>query len=170
MLFLPQFYKIANQNNWPSFHPTFHLKLWIILQLFGSKQPIVWLSMQLLLIIFFLLPQKSIYFSLPMYLSLQPAKVLRTKMQMDFQCFSQLCIDSLPRIFSTGQMKRKLDHMPISNGHQAFKKPKIQRNSKHFCIFFHLFIYTKWYWIIRSKANFDIQKQLCFIQNTNQTL
>ena len=140
MLFLPQFYKIANQNNWPSFHPTFHLKLWIILQLFGSKQPIVWLSMQLLLIIFFLLPQKSIYFSLPMYLSLslQPAKVLRTKMQMDFQCFSQLCIDSLPRIFSTGQMKRKLDHMRISNGHQAFKKPKIQRNNKHFSIFQYL--------------------------------
>ena len=141
MLFLPQFYKIANQNNWPSFHPTFHLKLWIILQLFGSKQPIVWLSMQLLLIIFFLLPQKSIYFSLPMYLSLslQPAKVLRTKMQMDFQCFSQLCIDSLPRIFSTGQMKRKLDHMRISNGHQAFKKPKIQRNSKHFSILLYSF-------------------------------
>ena len=68
-------------------------------------------------------------------LSLQPAKVLRTKMQMDFQCFSQLCIDSLPRIFSTGQMKRKLDHMRISNGHQAFKKPKIQRNNKHFSIF-----------------------------------
>ena len=72
-------------------------------------------------------------------LSLQPAKVLRTKMQMDFQCFSQLCIDSLPRIFSTGQMKRKLDHMRISNGHQAFKKPKIQRNSKHFSIFSYSF-------------------------------
>ena len=74
MLFLPQFYKIANQNNWPSFHPTFHLKLWIILQLFGSKQPIVWLSMQLLLIIFFLLPQKSIYFSSNVSLSLSPAR------------------------------------------------------------------------------------------------
>ena len=135
MLFLPQVYKIPNQNNWPCFHPTFCLKLSIILQLFGSKQPIVWLSMQLLLIIFFLLPQKSIYFFFQcISLSLQPAKVLRTKMQMDFQCFSQLCIDSLPRIFSTGQMKRKLDHMRISNGHQAFKKPKIQRNNKHFSI------------------------------------
>ena len=104
------------------------------MQNFGSKQPIVTQCATSHDDLFSSSTEE--YFQC---ISLQPAKVLRTKMQMDFQCFSQLCIDSLPRIFSTGQMKRKLDHMRISNGHQAFKKPKIQRNSKHFSIFSYSF-------------------------------
>ena len=113
---------------------TFCLKFSLILQLFGSKQPTVTQCATSHDDLFSSSTEE--YFQC---ISLRPAKVLRTKMQMDFQCFSQLCIDSLPRIFSTGQMKRKLDHMPISNGHQAFKKPKIQRNNKHFSIFSYSF-------------------------------
>ena len=169
MLFLPQVYKIPNQNNWPCFHPTFRLKLSIILQLFGSKQPIVTQYATSLDNLFSSSTEEYLLLSSNVSLSLQPAKVLRTKMQMDFQCFSQLCIDSLPRIFSTGQMKRKLDHMRISNGHQAFKKPKIQRNSKHFNIYSCSFIQNN-IQLLDQRQILPFINNRVLLKNTNKIL